>query len=74
MLDAANLAVQMDAEAVVITEKDAVKVPLLTRDTIMEKLGHEVPIYVVSVEVTFQDNEGRLLDCIQQHLKEKLGK
>lgn len=74
MLDAANLAVQMDAEAVVITEKDAVKVPLLARDTIMERLSHEVPIYVVSVEVTFQDGADRFMQCIRKHLKEKLGK
>ena len=74
MLDAANLAVQMDAEAVVITEKDAVKVPILTRDTIVGKLGHMVPIYVVSVEVTFRDDADRILGCIHKDLKEKLGK
>ncbi len=74
MRDVADQATLLDAEAVVITEKDAVKVPLETKDMIEGKLNYHIPIYVVSVEVTFQDGEDILTERIKEDLAAKIGK
>ena len=74
MMDAVNQAINLDADAVVITEKDAVKVPMppfKRDDKIIESFG-PIPIYVLSVEVTFEDGADELRALVNGKIKEKL--
>ena len=57
----------LGAEAIVITEKDAVKVP---DDVVRAKW--RVPIYVISVEVTFQKGQEEFFRTLEQQLAAKL--
>ena len=66
MLDAAAQALLLDAEAIVITEKDAVKVPA---ELVRERAEFKIPIYVVSVEVTFRDGEEEFIHLMKESLK-----
>ena len=74
MLDVAGQAAVLGAEAVVITEKDAVKVPPETQEQIGRQLNYHIPIYVLSVEVTFRDGEKPLIDLIAEDLEKKVKK
>lgn len=56
------------AEAIVITEKDAVKIPA---DVAREKWS--IPIYVICVEVNFQKGSEGLADLLKKRLAERLG-
>ena len=69
MLDVAAQAQLLDAEAIVITEKDAVKVPA---ELLRERADFKIPIYVVSVEVTFRDGEEDFIHLMKQSLKDKM--
>ena len=71
MLDVAAQALLLDAEAIVITEKDAVKVPA---ELLRERADFKIPIYVVSVEVMFRDGEEEFIRLMKESLKEKLHK
>ena len=73
-MDVAGQAAALDAEAVIITEKDAVKVPPVTQEQISQKFRYHIPIYVLSVEVTFRDGEKPLIDLVAEDLREKVGK
>ncbi len=68
MTDIFQQAENAGAEAIVITEKDAVKIPA---DVAREKWS--IPIYVICVEVTFQKGVEGLRDMLQQRLAEHLG-
>ena len=46
-----NQAEEQGAEAIVITDKDAVKIP----QTLLSK-KRPIPIYIISIEVTFINN------------------
>ena len=53
MHDVMDQAIREDAEAIVITEKDAVKIPVPDVSRTMGENGVLIPIYVLCVEVTF---------------------
>ena len=57
----------LGVEAIVITEKDAVKVPA---DVVRAKW--RVPIYVISVEVTFQKGREEFFRTLEEQLAAKL--
>lgn len=54
---------EQGAEAIIITDKDAVKIP----ETLLCK-KRPIPIYIISIEVTFIDETQVLFE----YLKEKL--
>ena len=56
----------------VTTEKDAVKVPEMPKSVVHER--SPLPIYVVSVEVTFQDGDAEFQALNKQRLAEKIRK
>lgn len=68
MGDILHQAERMGAEAIVITEKDAVKIP-----TEVMQAGWEIPVYVICVEVNFQAGAAEFKELLQQRLVEKLG-
>ena len=55
-------------EAIVITEKDAVKIPA---EVVQEEWG--IPVYVICVEVTFQSGTDEFRSMLQEKLQERLG-
>ena len=59
----------MGAEAIVITEKDAVKIPMEVIHA-----GISVPVYVICVEVNFQQGKDEFKTLLAQRLAAKLGK
>ena len=59
----------MGAEAIIITEKDAVKIP---KDVVKAKW--HIPVYVITVEVTLQAGRKAFSAYLKQQLEEKLGK
>lgn len=68
MTDIFQQAKNAGAEAIVITEKDAVKIPA---DVAREKWS--IPIYVICVEVNFQKGSEGLADLLKKRLAERLG-
>ena len=68
MQGALRRAESLMAEAIVITEKDAVKVPA-------EVMQSEwpIPVYVLSVEVTFQEGGAEFYALLKEKLADKLG-
>jgi tetraacyldisaccharide-1-P 4'-kinase len=58
----------MGAEAIVITEKDAVKIPME-----VVHAGSTVPVYVICVEVNFQAGKDEFKALLAERLAEKLG-
>jgi 3-deoxy-D-manno-octulosonic-acid transferase len=70
MGDAIDQAQRQGAEAVVITEKDAVKIPATHRE-VMRK-SSPIPVYVVSVEVTFKKGRQEFLTLLEEGLKRKI--
>lgn len=68
MEDILHQAQKMGAEAIVITEKDAVKVPA----AVMQE-GLDIPVYVICVEVTFQQGKDEFHELLQARLTEQLG-
>ncbi|BEU88505.1 hypothetical protein TAMA11512_19690 [Selenomonas sp. TAMA-11512] len=69
MQDVLDHAVSKGVEALVITEKDAVKIPL----TIIES-EVQIPCYVICVEVTFLDAADEFRTHLAKKLEEKLRK
>lgn len=67
MIDSLNLAIQMEAQAIVVTEKDAVKIPMYAN--IDPSLASTLPIYVVSIEVQFETGGDELKKLIEDNLK-----
>ena len=72
MADVVDQALRQGAEAIVITEKDAVKVPDVPREIM--KAESPVPIYVVSVEVTFQSGDKEFKAMLEKNLQEYVKK
>lgn len=68
MTDIFQQAENAGAEAIVITEKDAVKIPA---DVVREKWS--IPIYVICVEVNFQKGSEGLANLLKKRLAERLG-
>ena len=64
--DVLDQAISLGAEAIVITEKDAVKIPL----TIIEAKV-PIPVFVICVEVTFQEGAKEFQDMLAAHLQER---
>lgn len=60
---------KMGAEAIVITEKDAVKIPA---EVIRARWN--MPVYVICVEVTFTQGGGEFQQLLQQDIVKKLGR
>ena len=57
------------AEMIIVTEKDAVKIPdEVARET------WSIPIFVISVEVTFQSGAEEFENLLRRRLEEKIGK
>ena len=69
MKDVLEQAVAQGAEAIVITEKDAVKIP----DAIVEAKW-PIPVFVVSVEVTFQNGREEFRQMLKERLAQSVGK
>ena len=59
---------EQGAEAIVITDKDAVKIP----QTLLTK-KRPVPIYIISIEVTFINNADTAFNFIKNKLPKKKG-
>ena len=68
MSDILRQAENMGAEAIVITEKDAVKIPME-----VVHAGSTVPVYVICVEVNFQAGKDEFKALLAKRLAEKLG-
>ena len=68
MADVFQQAENVGVEAIVITEKDAVKIPA---DVAREKWS--IPVYVICVEVTFQQEAETFKDMLRKRLAERLG-
>ena len=68
MADILHQAQRMGAEAIVITEKDAVKIPMEVIHA-----GISVPVYVICVEVNFQQGKEEFKAMLAQRLEKKLG-
>ncbi len=69
MQDVLQQAAAEGAEAIIITEKDAVKIPA---EVVSAKW--EIPVYVICVEVTFKSGAGDFHDMLQNKLRECYGK
>ena len=69
MQDVLQQAEAQGAEAIVITEKDAVKIPLD-----VAKESWNIPVYVICVEVKFQSGAAEFQEELKRRLAEKLGK
>ena len=69
MVDILHQAERMGAEAIVITEKDAVKIPMEVIHA-----GISIPVYVICVEVNFQQGKEEFKAMLAQRLETKLGK
>jgi len=67
IFDALSQAQELGAEAIIITEKDAVKIP--SSIIAAERL---IPIYVISIDVTFQKGSDELHDLLRKSLAEKI--
>ena len=70
LLDVVNQAHQMDAEAIIITEKDAVKIPQLPKADFERR--YTLPIYVICVEVNFLEGAEELSELIRMRLQENV--
>ena len=68
MQDVLQQADALDAEVIVLTEKDAVKIP----DEVAEK-NWSIPIFVICVEVKFQVGGDEFKSELKRRLSEKLG-
>ena len=69
MQDVLQQAEAQGAEAIVITEKDAVKIPVD-----VAKQNWSIPIYVICVEVKFKSGAEDFKSELKRRLEEKLGK
>ena len=69
MQDVLQQAEAQGAESIVITEKDAVKIPAE-----VARASWSIPIYVICVEVTFQSGATEFQQELKRRLEEKLGK
>ncbi|MBR2215901.1 MAG: tetraacyldisaccharide 4'-kinase [Selenomonadaceae bacterium] len=69
MTDILQQAVAQGAEAIVITEKDAVKIPAE-----VVTATWQIPVYVICVEVTFQGGREEFHELLESSLAERLGK
>ena len=69
MEDVLQQAEAQGAEAIVITEKDAVKIP-----TEVARANWDIPIYVICVEVMFQSGAEELRMKLREELAAKTGK
>lgn len=67
MKNVLDQAIAQGAEAIVITEKDAVKIP-----TAIVEAEWPIPVFVVSVEVTFQNGGEQFRTLLKQVLQEKI--
>jgi len=67
MMDMFQQAQNQGAEAIVITEKDAVKIP----DGIM-KAKRPIPVFVISVEVTFEAGNKEFKELLTKSLEAKI--
>ena len=65
-MDAMEQAVRQGAEAIVTTEKDAVKLPMEFLAAVPEERA--IPVYILTVEVVLQDGKNEF----EQLLKDKL--
>ena len=68
MTDILQQAKNMGAEAIIITEKDAVKVPAE-----IIQAGMDIPVYVICVEVKFQQGSEEFRQLLTNRLTERLG-
>jgi tetraacyldisaccharide-1-P 4'-kinase len=68
MADILHQAERMGAEAIVITEKDAVKIPMEVIHA-----GINIPVYVICVEVTFQQGKDEFNALLARRLESQLG-
>ena len=69
IFDGMQQAQEQGAQAIIITEKDAVKIPR----SIIES-ERPLPIYVISIEVTFQKGDREFKELLQASLAAKLPK
>lgn len=60
---------EQGAEAIIITDKDAVKIPA---EAIYS--NRQLPIYILSIEITFQEGAAPFIEFIRKSLKAKIQK
>ena len=68
MNDILQQAQSLGAEAIIITEKDAVKIP-----SEVIHAGWDIPVYVICVQVTFQSGAQEFHDMLFDRLSKRLG-
>ena len=63
IMEVMRQAEEQGAEAIIVTDKDAVKIPesLLSQE-------RPIPIYIISIEVTFMDKEKKIFNFLQKKL------
>lgn len=67
IVDGLKQAQEQGAEAIIITEKDAVKIP-----SSIIAAERPLPIYVISIEITFQQGAGEFNKLLRQSLEAKI--
>lgn len=63
IIEVMKQAEEQGAEAIIVTDKDAVKIP-----EELLKQERPIPIYIISIEVTFIDKPKEMFDFVQQKL------
>ncbi len=72
MISIIDQARRQDVEAIIITEKDAVKVPQPAVLAAHDEMP-QIPIYVLSIEVQLKDGGEEMMALIRDRIEEKVG-
>lgn len=68
MQDVVNRASQQGAEAIIITDKDAVKIP----GDIIIGADRPIPVYVLSIEIDFKEGAQEFMELIRENLQKSV--
>ncbi|MBE6106213.1 tetraacyldisaccharide 4'-kinase [Anaerovibrio lipolyticus] len=71
MVDAMEQAVRQGAEAIITTEKDAVKLPMEFLAAVPDE--KQIPVLILTVEVVLQNGKDEFEEMLQRKIAEKLG-
>ena len=71
MVDAMEQAVRQGAEAIVTTEKDAVKLPMEFLAAVPDE--KQIPVLILTVEVVLQNGKDEFEEMLRRKIAEKLG-
>ena len=70
-MDAMEQAVRQGAEAIVTTEKDAVKLPMEFLAAVPDE--KQIPVLILTVEVVLQNGKDEFEEMLRRKIAEKLG-